>query len=186
MTEAYLRPTPMQLVAARGKRVPDLIDDGLKVLFCGINPSLYSAVVGHHFARPGNRFWKVLHGAGFTPRVLHPSEDAQLLELGIGLTNVYWRATATAAELTPADYVAGKRALQRKVRRYQPAVLAFLGVEAYRVISGQKLAVVGAQPEPMFSTPVWALPNPSGLNAHYQLAGLSSLYAKLALELGFR
>jgi TDG/mug DNA glycosylase family protein len=177
---ALARPSPSEIAGARGKRVPDLIEPRLKVLFCGINPSLYSAAVGHHFARPGNRFWKALHRAGFTPRLLTPSEDGELLTLGLGLTNVFWRATATAAELTAADYRAGARALERKLLRYQPQVLALLGVQAYRLVSGNPSARIGEQAAPLAGARVWVLPNPSGLNAHYQLDALTSLYANLA------
>lgn len=179
------RPTSEQLRQAQGARVPDLIGKDLKVLFCGINPSLYSAAVGHHFARPGNRFWKVLHRAGFTPRLFSPDEDELLLELGLGLTNVADRATATAAELVDADYVSGVRSLARKVRRHRPDYVAFLGLTAYRMVSGSPDARIGAQPELFAGAKAWALPNPSGLNAHYQLEGLSELYAELAEAAGF-
>ena len=174
------RPTPEELRAAHGRRVPDLIRANLRVLFCGINPSLYSAAVGHHFARPGNRFWKTLHLACFTPRLLAPSEDRMLLDWELGLTNVFWRATASAAELTPADYLAGARSLRRKLARYRPRILAILGVEAYRRVSGELDAGVGEQTAPFAGCRVWVLPNPSGLNAHYQLPELTALYAELA------
>jgi TDG/mug DNA glycosylase family protein len=176
------RPTPEELQAAHGRRVPDLIRTDLRVLFCGINPSLYSAAVGHHFARPGNRFWKTLYQARFTPRLLAPSEDRMLLDWDLGLTNVFWRATASAAELTPGDYVAGARALRRKLIRYRPRILAILGVEAYRRVSGEPGARVGEQPALFAGCRVWGLPNPSGLNAHYQLPELTDLYAELARE----
>lgn len=179
------RPTADELRRAYGARVPDLIGPDLQVLFCGINPSLYSAAVGHHFARPGNRFWKALHGAGFTPRLFSAEEDAQLLDLGLGLTNVAERATATAAELSDADYVSGVRSLTRKVRRHRPAYIAFLGVTAYRLVSGSPHARIGPQPELFAGARAWALPNPSGLNAHYQLEALSELYAELAAAAGY-
>lgn len=178
------RPTADDLRRAHGKRVPDVIADGLRVLFCGINPSLYSAVVGHHFARPGNRFWKTLHGAGFTPRLLSPREDQELLAFGLGLTNVVPHATASAADLAREDYVRGASTLARKLRRYRPEVVAFLGVEAYRIVTGNPRARVGAQPQSLAGTRVWALPNPSGLNAHYQLEALVREYTALARELG--
>jgi TDG/mug DNA glycosylase family protein len=113
----YRPPTRDQLLTARGRKVPDLIVPGLRVLFCGINPSLYSAAVGHHFARPGNRFWPALHKGGFTRRLLHPSEEAELLHDGYGITNVVEHATATAAELPKRDIVEGGRRLRRKLSR---------------------------------------------------------------------
>jgi double-stranded uracil-DNA glycosylase len=182
---ARVKPTASDLRAAQGKLVPDLIAPGLAVLFCGINPSLYSAAVGHHFARPGNRFWKVLQRAGFTERVLRPEEDASLLELGIGLTNVFHRATAAASEVSTASFLLGARALERKVRRYRPRYVAFLGLTAYGVVTGSKRVEVGLQPAPFAGRRAWALPNPSGLNAHYQLDALSELYAELARAAGF-
>jgi TDG/mug DNA glycosylase family protein len=175
-----LRPTPAALAAAEGSRVPDLIAPGLKVLFCGINPSLYSAVVGHHFARPGNRFWPTLHRAGFTDRLLQPSEERALLALGIGITNVCPLASASAESLTPADYASGCAVLRRKLRRYRPRAIAFLGLGAYRIAAGDPNATVGQQERPFAGVVAWALPNPSGLNAHYQLADLVECYRALA------
>jgi TDG/mug DNA glycosylase family protein len=174
------RPSPAALAAAAGRRVPDLIAPGLKVLFCGINPSLYSAVVGHHFARPGNRFWPTLHRAGFTERLLRPSEEHELLALGIGITNVCPLASASADSLTPADYASGSAALRRKLRRYHPRVIAFLGLGAYRLAAGEPQAAVGPQTRPFAGVAAWALPNPSGLNAHYQLDDLVDCYRALA------
>jgi TDG/mug DNA glycosylase family protein len=146
---------------------------GLRVLFCGINPSLYSAAVGHHFARPGNRFWPALHAAGITPRLLHPSEDRSLLALGCGLTNVVARATASADELSDRELIAGGLVLRRKLRRHRPRVLAVLGTGAYRAAFAAPEAKLGRQPEPIDGVEVWVLPNPSGLNAHYQLPELA-------------
>jgi TDG/mug DNA glycosylase family protein len=174
------RPSPAALAAAAGSRVPDLIAPGLKVLFCGINPSLYSAAVGHHFARPGNRFWPTLHRAGFTERLLRPSEERALLELGIGITNVCPLASASADSLTPADYASGGAVLRRKLRRYRPQTIAFLGLGAYRIAAGEPNAAVGLQQSPFAGVAAWALPNPSGLNAHYQLADLVECYRALA------
>jgi TDG/mug DNA glycosylase family protein len=151
----------------------------LRVLFCGINPSLYSAAVGHHFARPGNRFWPTLHLAGFTDRRLSPFEDRLLLDHGCGLTNLVARATATADELSADELLAGARILQRKLRRWRPAYVAFLGVTAYRTAFVRPRAVLGLQPERLGQTTVWVLPNPSGLNAHYQLADLARLFQEL-------
>src|SRR5581483_4138004 len=166
------KPTKEQLAAAQGGRVPDLLAPGLRVLFCGINPSLYSAAIGHHFGRPGNRFWPTLHAAGFTPRRLSPFEEAELLAAGYGITNFVARATASADELTADEVVRGGRRLLTKVRRYRPAAIAFLGVTSYRTAFARPLAVVGSQPERFGPALAWVLPNPSGLNAHYQLADL--------------
>ncbi|MBJ6763045.1 G/U mismatch-specific DNA glycosylase [Myxococcaceae bacterium JPH2] len=159
--------------------MPDLIAPGLRVLFCGINPSLYSVVVGFHFARPGNRFWPTLHASGFTPRRLDPSEQDLLLEWGCGITNVVDRATASADQLAPEELLEGGRALERKVRRHRPTFLAVLGLGAYRAAFNRPKAKFGLQPETLGATRLWALPNPSGLNANYQLADLARLYAEL-------
>lgn len=172
-------PSREALAAAHGSRVPDLIGRGLKVLFCGINPSLYSAVVGHHFARPGNRFWPALHAAAITPRLFSPREGEALLALGYGITNVVDRATATADELPAAEFPDGARRLGAKVRRYRPGCVAVLGVTAYRAGFGRKQAAPGPQPETLDGARLWVLPNPSGLNAHYQIANLGRLFAEL-------
>ena len=174
------RPSAEELAAARSRLLPDLIQPELRVLFCGINPGLYSAAVGQHFARPGNRFWPTLHRAGFTDRLLHPSEQHTLLDLGIGLTNVVPRASANAAELERSDYQSGVLSLRRKLRRYRPRAVAFLGLGAYRLVAGQPGAGVGRQGEALEGVETWALPNPSGLNAHYSLAQLAACYAELA------
>jgi TDG/mug DNA glycosylase family protein len=173
------RPSRADLEAARGRRVPDLIRPGLTVLFCGINPSLYSAAVGHHFARPGNRFWSALFRAGFTGRLLQPEAELELLRLGYGITNLVARATAAAAELDPAEYRAGARALARKVRRYRPQKIAFVGIEAYRIALNERGATIGEQPRCFADARTWVLPNPSGLNAHFQLPELAKLYRTL-------
>jgi double-stranded uracil-DNA glycosylase len=149
------------------------------VLFVGINPGLYSAATGHHFARPGNRFWPALHAAGFTKCLLHPSEQAELLQAGCGVTNLVNRATATAAELAPQEFVAGRRRLAAKVKRYRPRIVAFLGVGAYCHAFSLKQAAVGPQPERFAGAGVWVLPNPSGLNANYQLPALVKLFRAL-------
>lgn len=177
--EPFLRPTPEQVAAAKGRTVPDLIRPGLLVLFSGINPSLYSAAVGQHFARPGNRFWPALELGGFTPRRLAPWEGAGLLSAGCGITNVVDRATATAAELAPDEFVAGGVRLAEKAALYRPGVVAFLGITAYRAAFGRPGATVGPQPEAVGEARVWVLPNPSGLNAHYRLADLGALFAEL-------
>jgi double-stranded uracil-DNA glycosylase len=173
------RPTPLQVAAARGRTIPDIVGPGLKVLFCGINPSLYSAAIGHHFGRPGNRFWPALHVAGITDRLLSPWEDITLLERGCGLTNLVARATATADELSEDEVQAGGRRLRRKIGRWRPAFVAVLGVTAYRTAFGQRDAVLGRQPKTMAGASVWVLPNPSGLNAHYRLADLGQLFAEM-------
>lgn len=173
------RPTKAELAAAHGRTVPDVIAADLDVLIVGINPSLYSAVVGHHFARPGNRFWPALHGAGFTDRLWHPSESPRLVEVGCGVTNVVARATARADELTRDELAAGAKILARKVRRFRPKSVAFLGVTAFRNAFGRPTAAIGPQPEDWEGAAVWVLPNPSGLNAHYQLPDLIELYAEL-------
>ncbi len=178
------RPSKEDLRRAAGRTVPDLIAPGLSILVCGINPGLYSAATGHHFARPGNRFWPALHLAGFTPRQLAPHEARDLLTLGHGMTVIVRRGTATAAELPKEDLRAGARALVRKVRRYRPKVLAVLGVGAYRAAFDRPAARLGLQPERIGETFVWLLPNPSGLNANYQLADLTRLLRDLREYVG--
>jgi TDG/mug DNA glycosylase family protein len=173
------RPTREQLAAAGSVRLADVVGPGLSVLFVGINPSLYSAAVGHHFARPGNRFWPTLHAAGFTPRLLRPAEQGELPALGIGITNIAPRPTARADELTSDELRDGYAALVGKLRRLRPASVAFLGVSAYRIATGEPKAAVGPQPTTIGASAVWVLPNPSGLNAHYQLPDLARAYAAL-------
>jgi double-stranded uracil-DNA glycosylase len=180
---ALFKPTKAEIQAAINQTVPDIIAPNLKVLFCGINPSLYSAAVGHHFARPGNRFWKTLYGAGFTNRLFNPAEDQDLIALGYGVTNIVDRATARADELAPHELTAGHQTLAAKVERYQPQVLAVLGVSAYRTAFNRPKATVGRQPEQLQNAMLWVLPNPSGLNAHYQLADLTRVYQELLLAL---
>lgn len=173
------KPTREELLAAAGKTVPDVIAHGLRVLFCGINPGLYTAAVGRHFARPGNRFWPALCGAGFTGRVLSPFEERELLKDGYGITNLVARATASAGELSDGEYVEGRRRLEAKVRRYRPGCLAVLGLGAYRTGFGRADAAVGRQAERIGETLIWVLPNPSGLNANYQMADFVRLFQKL-------
>jgi len=173
------KPTKQQLVAAHGLTLPDVIAPDLRVLFCGINPGLYTAAVGHHFARPGNRFWPVLHQSGFTDRLISPFAERELLQSGIGISNVVPFATATAAELTRDDFIAGGRRLAAKVKRYCPRVVAILGVGAYRHAFDQPKAGIGKQPERIHDARVWVLPNPSGLNANYQLPELVKLFKQL-------
>ena len=176
------KPTKEELIAAASKTVPDLIAPGLKVLFCGINPGLYSGATGHHFARPGNRFWPALYGAGFTNRLLAPSEESELLRSGYGITNVAERTTAGAAELSPEELKRGGRRLRAKVEKNKPQFLAVLGIGAYRMAFGHPKANLGKQPEMIGSTKIWVLPNPSGLNAHYQLKDLIKMFRELRIE----
>lgn len=176
------RPTPADLEAARAKTLPDVLGPGLDVLFCGINPGLYSAAIGCHFGRPGNRFWKALQGAGFTPRVLAPAQQFELLALGCGLTNLVARASAVASELSADELVRGRRELERKVARWRPRRLAVLGVGAYRTAFARRKAPLGAQEELLAGARVWVLPNPSGLNAHYQLPRLIELFGELRAD----
>jgi TDG/mug DNA glycosylase family protein len=173
------RPSRAELLAAAGRTVRDVIAPGLQVLFCGINPGLYSAATGHHFARPGNRFWPTLYHAGFTRRLLKPSEEQELLDYGCGITNLVARATARAEELNAEELVAGRRRLSAKVKRCQPGVLAVLGISAYRTAFARPKATLGEQPESFAGAIVWVLPNPSGLNAHYQLPELVSAFRDL-------
>jgi TDG/mug DNA glycosylase family protein len=172
-------PTAAELRRARRLTLPDVIGPGLRVLFCGINPGLYSAAVGHQFARPGNRFWRTLHAAGFTPSLFSPEQDRSLLDLGLGITNLCPRATAGADELTPDEIVRGGRALVAKVRWYEPRLIAVLGIGAYRLAFGRADAVLGPQAETIGGRPAWVLPNPSGLNAHYGLEALTQHFRAL-------
>jgi TDG/mug DNA glycosylase family protein len=152
---------------------------GLDVLFCGINPSLLSAERGHHFARPGNRFWPALHRAGLTPRLMTPDEDAELPRYGLGITNIADRPTRTAAELSVDELREGVAALAELAAEVRPGVVAVLGVSAWRLATGARTAALGRQPALLGGVPVQVLPNPSGLNAHFQLADLARLYAGL-------
>jgi TDG/mug DNA glycosylase family protein len=178
------RPSPADLRRAGGGRVPDVLAPGLRVLFSGINPGLWSAAVGHHFARPGNRFWKSLHLGGLTPRLLAPDEEGELLALGLGITNLVERATAGAAELDGAELRAGRSRLAAKAAAARPQVVAVLGVGAYRTAFARPKAIVGPQPDPIGGSRAWLLPNPSGLNAHYQLPDLAEAFADLRRALG--
>lgn len=172
-------PTAAEMAAAHGRTIPDVIGPNLRVLFCGINPGLWSGATGRHFARPGNRFWPALYASGFTPRLLAPAEQDALTALGLGITNVVARTTARADELSRDEYVAGGAALTAKVRTYRPAWLAVLGIGAYRTGFGRPKAVVGRQAETIGDTRIWVLPNPSGLNAHWTAAALGEAFAEL-------
>ncbi|MGW3204909.1 G/U mismatch-specific DNA glycosylase [Streptomyces sp. NPDC001135] len=159
--------------------MPDVVADGLRVLFCGINPGLMTAATGRHFARPGNRFWPVLHLSGFTPRLLIPAEQRELLSYGLGITNVVARATARADELTAEEYVEGGRLLTEKVTRLRPRWLAVVGVTAYRAAFGDRTAQVGPQERTIGDSRIWVLPNPSGLNAHWTAATMAEEFSRL-------
>jgi len=166
--------------AQPGDAVPDIVRTGLSVLFCGINPGVMSGRLGQHFARPGNRFWKVLHLAGFTDRLLAPSEQWSLLEYGIGITNLVERSSRGAADLAPAELAEGAAALGAKATRFGPRWVAVLGVQAYRAGFGRPKAGVGRQPEVIGAgSGLWVLPNPSGLQAHYQLPEMIRLFSEL-------
>lgn len=176
---AGVRPTKADLEAARGRPIPDVLAPDLDVVFVGINPGLWSGAVGHHFARPGNRFWKTLHGAGFTERVLSPFVDASLLERGLGVTNLVNRSTANAAELSDEELRDGARGLAERLEPLRPRFVALLGIGAYRIGFGRPKAVIGMQEDRLGASRLWALPNPSGLNAHYQLAALIEGFGEL-------
>lgn len=173
------RPSLADLGAARDKTIPDVAAPGLRVLFAGINPSLYSAATGYHFARPGNRFWPALHLSGFTGRLFQPCEQEQLLPLGLGITNVAPRATVRASELTAGEIREGAGALVAKVELLRPRWLAVVGVTVYRAAFARPHAREGEQAETLDGTRLWLLPNPSGLNAHWPLPSLAEEFGKL-------
>jgi double-stranded uracil-DNA glycosylase len=173
------RPTKADLLAAAGKSIKDVVAPNLDVLFCGINPGLYTAATGHHFGRPGNRFWPALHAAGFTPRQLHPSEQRELLKLGYGVTNFVNRATVAADELDPEELYAGRDRLERTVRRYKPRIVAIVGIGAYRVAFDRPRAVLGPQEETVAGARLWVLPNTSGLNANHRPADFAKAFSAL-------
>ena len=174
---------PIAARRAPGRALRDVIAPGLDVLFCGINPGIYSAATGWHFARPGNRFWPALAASGLTPSLFHPSQRAELLACRLGITNFVVRATASAAELTAAEIRAGRPGLERKVRRYRPRAVAVVGIGAYRIAFDRPRAQFGRQPEDLAGALLWVLPNTSGLNAHYQAAGFARAFAELRAAL---
>ncbi len=178
------RPTQADLAAARGRTIPDLVAPGLRVLFAGINPGLYSAATGLHFARPGNRFWPALYQSGFTPRLLRPEEQPVLPEWGLGITNVVPRATARADELGADELKAGGQSLAALAASLGVSWLVILGVTAYRTAFGLKQAVVGPQSGRLGGAQVWILPNPSGLNASWQMPRLVAAFRELAQAAG--
>lgn len=177
------KPTRQEIANAVHNTLVDVIAPNLSVLFCGINPGLYSAAVGHNFARPGNRFWAALFGAGFTNRTLSPVEERKLLEHGFGITNIVKRATATAEELTKKELLEGAKELIRKVRSLQPLYLAVVGITAYRIAFSERKAKLGLQEKRIGKTILWVLANPSGLNAHYQLPDLIRHFAELRIHI---
>jgi len=186
--ETRVKPTREELIACAGKSIRDVIAPDLRVLFCGINPGLYSGWTGHHFAKPGNRFWPALYASGFTNRLLLPSEKHELLKNGYGITNVIARTSASETDLKRDEYAIGARRLQAKLRKYRPTFLAVLGIGAYRLAFEKPKAALGRQEEKFGDTSVWVLPNPSGLNAHYQAKELALLFRELreAVELECR
>lgn len=175
-------PTKADLLAAADKGVPDLIDHDLQILFCGINPGLYSAWSGHHFARPGNRFWPALFASGFTNRLVAPNEEQELLLYGYGITNLVDRATLAAGELNRAELVAGAAQFREKVAKYRPQAVAILGVSAFRLAFDSPYATVGPQRDKIANSFVWVLPNPSGLNAHFTPKTLAKLFRQFRLQ----
>jgi len=178
-----MKPKASDLLAVVGRSIPDVLAPNLRILFCGINPGLYSAYTGHHFARPGNRFWPALYAAGFTERLLNPAEQGTLLGLGYGITNLVNQATASAAEVTKEQLIAGGGKLRSKARRYQPQVVAILGISAYRIAFEQDPVQIGPQRESLGSAELWVLPNPSGLNAHYTPTRLAAVFRSLRLHI---
>lgn len=175
----HRRPTRAEIAAAKGKTLADVMAADLKVLFCGINPGLYTAAIGHHFGRPGNRFWPALYAAGFTDRLLSPYEEQELLPRGYGITNIVARASARADDLTAEELREGARVLEHKVSRYRPHFLAILGITAYRTAFQRPRAALGLQSEMLAETKTWLLPSPSGLNAHHSPADLARLFGEL-------
>ncbi|WP_162425936.1 G/U mismatch-specific DNA glycosylase [Pontibacter pudoricolor] len=178
-----MRPTKAEVAAAQNSTIRDVIAPDLDVLFCGINTGLYSAATGHHFARPGNRFWPTLYRSGFTPRLFAPDEELELISLGYGITNIVDRATAAAAYLTIDELQQGGLNLERKLQVFRPKVLAVLGISAYRTAFNQPKAILGRQPELIAETIVWVLPNPSGLNAHFPPVKLAEVFREFRYEL---
>jgi TDG/mug DNA glycosylase family protein len=175
-------PSKTEIKNATNKKIQDVIAPNLKILFCGINPGLYSAATGHNFARPGNRFWPAMFKAGFTDRLLSPYEERELLNYGYGITNIVKRATASADELTKNELIEGAKSLKSKVRRYVPEYLAVVGLTAYRAAFISPKAMIGLQEEKIANTLIWVLPNPSGLNAHHQLPDLIKYFTALRLH----
>ena len=181
LPKTVVRPTKAELLAACDRTVPDIIAPGLKVIFCGINPGLYTAWAGHHFARPGNRFWPALFASGFTARLLRPDEERELLASGYGITNLVSRATAAADELTREELIAGARILRQKLTEYEPRCIGILGLSAYRLAFERPKASFGRQSEKIGMTAVWVLPNTSGLNAHFTPKAFADVFREFRL-----
>lgn len=179
MSEQPWKPTKQQLADALRKTVPDVIEMNLRVLFCGINPGLYTTAVGHHFARPGNRFWPVLFKSGFTPKIFSPFDERELLRFGFGITNVVNRATAAESDLSKDEIRLGGKKVITKVLQYRPKILAVCGVGAYRKAFDTENVKPGRQDLMIGTTTLWVLPNPSGLNANYQIDRLVELFREL-------
>ena len=165
--EKTFKPTKQQIESAKNKTIDDVIDFNLKILFCGINPGLYTAAIGHNFGRPGNRFWPSLFEAGFTPEIISPFDEKKLLNFGLGITNFVARATARADEIQKEEFIEGGKILKEKIEKYKPEILAVLGIGAYRIAFNKPKAKTGLQKEKIGETKIWVLPNPSGLNASY-------------------
>ncbi len=179
---AQKKPTRAELQALTGKVIPDFIAPDLRILLVGINPSLYTAYTGYPFAFPGNRFWPTLYKSGLTDRLFAPSEVTLLLERGIGITGMVRRATATADELTREELIAGGQQLVAKIEQYRPRAIGVLGISAYRAAYNRPKAKMGRQSETLGGAPLWLLPNPSGLNAHYNLDRLAQVFREFRLE----
>jgi double-stranded uracil-DNA glycosylase len=174
-----VNPSKADLEAARGRTIPDVLGPDLDVVFVGINPGLWSGAVGHHFARPGNRFWKALYASGFTDRLLSPFEDASLLDANLGVTNLVARTTGRADELSADEIRRGARELEERLAPLRPRFVAVLGIGAYRTGFGRPHAALGPQEQDLGGSRVWVLPNPSGLNAHHQLDDLTDRFRAL-------
>ena len=176
------KPTKQQLLASVNGTVPDVIAPNLKVLFVGINPGLYSAATRRHFARPGNRFWPALRDGGFTDGLMSPFDNEKLLARGYGITNIVRRATNAADELSKDEIIRGAKTLVRKIHKFQPHIVAILGVGSYRTAFKRPDAQIGRQEETIGDSIVWLLPNPSGLNAHFIPSKLAVIFRQLKAE----
>ncbi|HXF25422.1 MAG TPA: G/U mismatch-specific DNA glycosylase [Gemmatimonadaceae bacterium] len=175
----------MKPLAQPGKRshppatLPDILDTGLSVIFCGINPGLRSASSGHHFSAGGNRFWRAVHLARFTPELIAPDDDRTILQYGCGLTTAVERPTARASELSKHEFLAASVSLEKKIEQFAPEYVAFLGKVAYSSMSGLHKVEWGIQSLSFGGARVWILPNPSGLNRAFSLNDLVRHYGEL-------
>jgi double-stranded uracil-DNA glycosylase len=163
--------------------LPDILAPGLSVVFCGINPGVRAASTGHHFAGRGNRFWRVIHLAGFTPGQLSPEDDRTFLQYGCGLTTAVSRPTARADELSQWEFKAAASEFEQKIERYGPQYVAFLGKMAISAMSGERDIGWGLQPTAFGGASAWVLPNPSGLNRTFSLDALVTAYQELRLAI---